>query len=278
MACCYGKAGQKPLGGHMQVDVLNPAQPRDLRVRMADGADDLKAAQHLRWQVFCQELGATVPSAEGELDVDPFDTACDHLLVEDMTSGAAVTVGTYRLLRHGVAREIGGFYSAGEFDLDPLLGAPQAGAGELLELGRSCVLPAYRNSGTIQLLWRGIASYLKRHSISAMFGCASFAGTDPDAHAEALSYLHYNHLAPREARVSALPEQFVDMARLPLGSFNPQVAARLLPPLIKGYLRLGATVGNGAVIDHAFNTTDVFVMLPVDAISSRYLERLGKAA
>jgi putative hemolysin len=262
----------------MPVDMLNPVQARDLRVRMAKGEADLRAAQHLRWKVFCEELGATVASGAGELDVDPFDPACDHLLVEDMTSGTAVTVGTYRLLRHGVARTIGGFYSAGEFDLEPLLASADARTGELLELGRSCVLPAYRNSGTIQLLWRGIAHYLQQHRIAAMFGCASFSGTDPDAHAEALSYLHFNHLAPRETRVVALPEQFVDMARLPIGSFNPQVAARLLPPLIKGYLRLGATVGHGAVIDHDFNTTDVFVMLPVDAISSRYLERLGKAA
>lgn len=262
----------------MQVDVLNPTQARDLRVRMANGDEDMKAAQHLRWQVFCQEMGAVTPSSADRLDVDPFDPACDHLLVEDISSGEAVTVGTYRLLRHSVARQIGGFYSAGEFDLGPLLAGADADAGELLELGRSCVLPAYRSSGTIQLLWRGIAGYLKQHRIAAMFGCASFAGTDPDAHAEALSYLHFNHLAPRDARVAALPEQCVDMARLPIGSFNPQVAARLLPPLIKGYLRLGATVGDGAVIDHAFNTTDVFVMLPVDAISSRYLERLSKAA
>lgn len=262
----------------MQVDVLNPAQTRELRVRLADCEADLKSAQHLRWKVFCEELGAITNSATGQLDVDPFDPACDHLLVEDMSSGSAVTVGTYRLLRHSIARKIGGFYSAGEFDLTPLLASADAQDGELLELGRSCVLPAYRSSGTIQLLWRGIAGYLKQHRIAAMFGCASFAGTDPDVHAEALSYLHFNHLAPRDARVSALPEQYVDMARLPIGSFNPQVAARLLPPLVKGYLRLGATVGDGAVIDHAFNTTDVFVMLPVDAISSRYLERLGKAA
>lgn len=262
----------------MQVDVPNSVPGRDLRVRLAACEMDLRAAQHLRWKVFCQELGANVAPASGERDIDPFDVACDHLLVEDVSSGTAITVGTYRLLRHGVARTIGGFYSAGEFDLQPLLDTADAQSGELLELGRSCVLPAYRNSGTIQLLWRGIAVYLKQHRIAAMFGCASFAGTDPDVHAEALSYLFYNHLAPREARVAAHPEQFVDMARLPLGSFNPQAAQRLLPPLIKGYLRLGATVGNGAVIDHAFNTTDVFIMLPVDAISSRYLERLGKAA
>lgn len=262
----------------MQIEAINPAQPRNLRVRMAQGADDLRAAQRLRWTVFCEELGAKLSSADGQLDIDPFDTACDHLLVEDVSDGDAICVGTYRLLRHSIARTIGGFYSAGEFDLDPLLATADGGSGELLELGRSCVLPAYRNSGTIQLLWRGIAGYLKQHRISAMFGCASFAGTDPDAHAEALSYLYYNHLAPRDARVTALSELHVDMARLPLGSFNPEVAARLLPPLVKGYLRLGATVGQGAVIDHDFNTTDVFVMLPVDAISSRYLERLGKAA
>lgn len=251
---------------------------RCLQVRLADSDADIRAAQALRWRVFCEERGAKVQGGDSGLDVDPFDAVCDHLLVEDMASGEAVTVGTYRLLRHSVAAAHGGFYSAGEFDLGPLLEASRGGDSELLELGRSCVLAPYRNSGTIQQLWRGIAAYLNQHRISAMFGCASFAGTDPDAHADALSYLHYNHLAPREKRVAALPGQYVDMARLPLGGFNAQQAARMLPPLIKGYLRLGATVGHGAVIDHDFNTVDVFVMLPVDAIAGRYLERLGRAA
>lgn len=262
----------------MQTNHVAPMPERALIVRLAETDADLNAVQSLRWRVFCEERGAVTPSSGGGLDADAFDRVCDHLLVEDIASGTPETVGTYRLLRHSVASAHDGFYSASEFDLAPLLHSSSDSGSELLELGRSCVLPPYRNSGTIQLLWRGIAAYLKMHSISAMFGCASFAGTNPDDHAEALSYLHYNHLAPRDLRVTALQHQFVDMARLPLGGFNPKQAARLLPPLVKGYIRLGATIGHGAVIDHEFNTTDVFVMLPVDAIAGRYMERLGKAA
>jgi putative hemolysin len=149
---------------------------------------------------------------------------------------------------------------------------------EYLELGRSCVAPAYRDAGTIQLLWRGIAGYLESHRISLMFGCASFPGTDPDEHAEALSYLFHNHLAPSDIRARALEHRHIEMARLPIGGYDARQAMRRLPPLIKGYLRVGAMVGDGAVIDEPFNTVDVFIVMPVAAISARYLGRFGAAA
>lgn len=246
---------------------------RMLSVRMAGDEADIAAAQRLRWDIFYGAMGAAGDTAAGR-DVDPYDPVCDHLLVEDHADGAARVVGTYRLLRRSVAERHAGFYTAGEFDL----GAVAQGDGELLELGRSCVAPHYRDAGTIQLLWRGIARYLADHGIDRMFGCASFPGTDPSTHAEALSYLYHNHLAPPALRGRALPGRHVEMAMLPVGGYDQRRAMRLLPPLIKGYLRVGAMVGDGAVVDRPFNTVDVFMVMPVEAIAARYLDRFGAAA
>jgi len=261
----------------MTISQFSGGPARALSVRLACDEADVAAAQELRWDVFCQERGAMIDSAGLCRDVDPFDAVCDHLLVEDSGSGAPKVVGTYRLLRESIARKHGGFYSGGEYCLDKLSGFAEP-ESELLELGRSCVAPAYRDAGTIQLLWRGIASYLELHRISLMFGCASFHGIEPADHADTLSYLYHNHLAPPHLRASALPERHVEMARLPIGGYDPRQAMRKLPPLIKGYLRVGAMVGDGAVIDAPFNTVDVFMVMPVAAISARYMGRFGAVA
>jgi putative hemolysin len=254
------------------ISLAEPARPRQLHVRLADCPADIAAAQQLRWDVFYGDMGAIAdPSGPAGRDADPYDAVCDHLLVEDHGR----VVGTYRLLRQSVAARHSGFYTAGEYAIAPMLAAAQ---GELLELGRSCVAPGYRDAGTIQLLWRGIARYLDAHGISRMFGCASFPGTDPTAHAQPLAYLFHNHLAPPAMRARALPERHVEMNLLPVGGYDPRQAMRMLPPLIKGYLRVGAMVGDGAVIDHQFNTVDVFLVVPVEAISARYLDRFGVAA
>ncbi|WP_408586350.1 GNAT family N-acetyltransferase [Novosphingobium sp.] len=246
---------------------------RNLSIRLASDAADLEAVQALRWQVFFAEMGAeAVTSAASFLDSDPYDPLCDHLLVTDTDdNGDVQVVGTYRLLRESVAARAGGFYSAGEFDIAALSG----GNGELLELGRSCVLPAYRTSATIALLWRGIADYIQRHGIGLMFGCASFPGTDPMAHAPALSWLHHHHLAPAWRRPRVLEGKGVAMDLLERGSYDERRAMFALPPLIKGYLRTGATFGDGAYIDHAFNTVDVCVVMPVEAIADRYAARFS---
>jgi len=258
------------------ISLAEPARPRQLRVRLADCPADIEAAQRLRWDIFYGDMGATPdPAGPAGLDVDPYDAVCDHLLVEDLGGDAPRTVGTYRLLRQSIADRHSGFYTAGEYAIAPMLASAR---GELLELGRSCVAPDYRDAGTIQLLWRGIARYLEAHGISRMFGCASFPGTDPAAHAAPLAYLHHNHLAPPAMRAHALPGRHVAMNRLPVGGYDPRQAMRMLPPLIKGYLRVGAMVGEGAVIDHQFNTVDVFLVVPVEAIAARYLGRFGAAA
>lgn len=249
---------------------------RQLTVRLATSAQDIEAAQRLRWQIFYEAMGAIPDGMAHGLDVDPYDEVCDHLLVEDQEEDCKHVIGTYRMLRQSVAEKNRGFYSADEYNLRPVIDSTCD--GELLELGRSCVAEDYRDAGTIQLLWGGIASYLRHYRIGAIFGCASFHGTNPDDHAEALSYLFHNHLAPSTIRVNALASRRVDMGMLPLGGYDQKNALRHLPPLIKGYLRVGAMVGDGAVIDHQFNTTDIFLVMPVAEISQRYLMRFGAAA
>ena len=250
-------------------------QTRTLSVRLASSDADIEAAQRLRWDVFFEDMGATPPAGQMGLDVDRYDPFCDHLLVEDSANGMPQLVGTYRLLRESVARGQQGFYSLGEYDLSRMSCARR---GEMLELGRSCVSPQYRDAGTIQLLWRGIGAYLQAHNINLMFGCASFHGVDPLAHAAPLSYLFHNHLAEQDLRARALDDRYVDMGMLPIGGYDQRQAMRMLPPLIKGYLRVGAKVGDGAVIDHEFNTVDVFMIMRVEQIAARYLQRFSDAA
>jgi putative hemolysin len=249
-----------------------------LRVRLATSGDDIDAAQALRYRVFYEGLGAR-PLSEmlhRRRDMDRFDDDCDHLLVLDQScGGGGLVVGTYRLLRRHAAARLGGFYSADEYDLALLLAQP----GEILELGRSCVDPTYRQRPVMQLLWSGIAAYVFHHDVALMFGCASLRGTDPDALTAPLSYLHYYHLAPPSLRPRAVSERYVDMRRLAIGEFDPGLALAALPPLIKGYLRLGGFVGDGAVIDEQFNTTDVCIVVKTDLITekySRHYERQSK--
>jgi putative hemolysin len=252
-----------------------------LQVRLAETPADIEAAQALRYRVFYQEMGAhpTIEMAMVRRDFDDFDAICDHLLVIDQAKGAGAdaVVGTYRLIRREAAVRHGRFYTANEYDISRLA----AYQGEILELGRSCVEAASRNRATMQLLWRGIAAYVFHYGIELMFGCASLPGTDPDALALPLSYLYHHHLAPPSLRARALPERFVDMNRLAQDEVDPASALPLLPPLIKGYLRLGGFVGDGAVIDHQFNTTDVCVLVKTDLVTEKYYrhyERRARAA
>jgi len=246
-----------------------------LEVRLAVSEAEVRAAQALRYQVFYEERGA-MPCARRaalERDFDDFDVVCDHLLVFDHGDDGARVVGTYRLLRQEVAMANGGFYSGREYDLGALITHSEGGR-QLLELGRSCVAPAWRNSGTISLLWRGIASYLQAHDIGHLFGCASLPGAEPLLHAAELSYLYHYHLAPPELRARSWADNYVDMNSVGAERIDAR-AARGLPALIKGYLRAGAMVGDGGFLDQQFNSVDVFVVMPVERITSRYAERFG---
>lgn len=255
-----------------------------LEVRLARGKREVRKAQRLRYQVFYKEGGA-IPDARTAFtrrDADRFDKFCDHLIVIDHAAQTRrgkirpKIVGAYRLMRDDMAKKAGGFYSESEYDVAPLL-ARHAGK-RALELGRSCVLAPYRGKRTIELLWRGLLAYVRAHDIDVMFGCASLHGANPLAHAQALSYLA--HYAPAEEawRVSAREELHTPMRMLARDAFDPRRARDALSPLIKGYLRVGARFGDGAVVDRKFNTTDVFVVMPVAEIDARYLEFFGGAS
>jgi len=249
-----------------------------LGTRLARDGDDIAAAQALRYQVFYDEMHA-VPDAEtaaSRRDIDPFDEVCEHLLVYDTDrgSGPDSIVATYRLLRGDAAKKHGRFYTAGEYDISPLARYQ----GEILELGRSCVDARYRGRPTMQLLWGAIAQFVFHHDISLMFGCASLHGVEPEALALPLSYLHHFHLAPEELRPHALPDLHVPMDILPSEDIDQKRALAELPPLVKGYLRLGGFVGEGAVVDHQFNTTDVCVVVKTDQVNDKYYRHYGRDA
>jgi len=242
----------------------------NLGLRLAESTAEVDAAQALRYRVFYDEMGAQADAATRAAlrDMDEFDAVADHLLVldHDLGDGPAAVVGTYRLIRRDGAAKLGRFYSEGEYDIATLAAYP----GEVMELGRSCVAAPYRTRGTLQLLWRGIAAYVFRHRIDLMFGCASLPGTDLELLAPQLSYLHANHLAPPALRPRALPDRYQAMDRMPLDAAETRAALFDLPPLIKGYLRLGGFVGDGAVIDAQFNTTDVCIVVKTELITEKY--------
>ena len=252
-----------------------------LEARLAVTKKDIRRAQKLRYKVFF-ENGPAVADARATLtkrDICPFDRLCDHLLVIDHDARHPFgrrrpkVVGTYRLLRQDIAEKHAGFYSAQEFDMAALIARhPHV---RFLELGRSCVLEDYRSKRTIELLWRGIATYLRHFNIGAMIGCASFEGTDPHQLALPLSFLHHHASSQGEWATHALRERFVSMDMMAKETLDLRQALDSLPTLIRGYVKMGAKFGTGAVIDHAFGTTDVLVILPVDAIDARYLEHFS---
>ncbi|WP_137135836.1 GNAT family N-acetyltransferase [Rhizobium sp. FKY42] len=269
----------KPATSLLPADVFG--RIGSMETRLARNSQEIQAAQSIRYRVFVEEMGATLSPEAMNLkrDFDIYDDFCDHLLVVDTAltgEPEEQIVGTYRLLRQDVALANGGFYSASEYEIAPLLARHPS--KRFMELGRSCVLPHYRTKRTVELLWQGNWAYALRHSIHAMFGCASFPGTSPESHALALSFLHHSVGAKGEWAVSAREELFNTMDLMPQEAINAKHALMSMPPLIKGYLRLGAMVGNGAVVDEAFNTTDVLIVLPIESISGRYINYYGADA
>jgi putative hemolysin len=253
-----------------------------LEIRLAKSARDVRRAQRLRYQVFYEEMAAT-PNARCKFlrrDIDAYDAVCDHLLVVDTSrldlrpgrKPRPMVVGTYRLLRQDQAGPLG-FYTQGEFDVAPLI-ARHPGK-RFLELGRSCVLEEYRTKKTVELLWHGIWAYVRHHRIDVMFGCASLEGVDPDALKGPLAFLHHHARSAGEWAARAHARHAVAMDRLPAEALDAKAALKALPPLLKGYLRLGARFGDGAVVDRQFGTTDVLVVLPISQIDARYVEYYG---
>jgi putative hemolysin len=246
------------------------AQASALEVRRAAREADLLGAQRLRYEVFVAELGGDGALVDHgrRLERDAFDPHYDHLVLVDPSRDEARldhVVGAYRLMPGERAPAAGGFYCAGEYDLGPL----EASGRRLLELGRSCIHPAYRGGPALFHLWQGLADYIREAGAEILFGVASFHGTDVHALAHPLAFLHHNHLAPEALRVRARPPHAVSMALMPREAVDRRAAARAIPALIKSYLRLGGFVGQGAWIDRPFNTTDVCLVMDVARIDER---------
>lgn len=256
--------------------ILRDIQAGDLSLRIAETEAEILAAQSLRYQVFYEEMSAqpTKDMAAQKRDFDAFDAVTDHLLVIDNSLGGGLesVVGTYRLMRRDGAAKTGRFYTADEFDISPLTNL----SGEILELGRSCVAAPYRSKRVMDMLWRGIAAYVSYYQIEVMFGCASIEGVNPETLALPLSYLHHYHLAPEALRTQAVDDRYVAMDRLSKSDFSPKAGIISVPPLIKGYIRLGGFIGDGAVIDPQFQTTDVCIIVKTDLITARYVNHYNR--
>lgn len=246
----------------------NTSDDESIYVRLAENTQEVREAQALRYQVFYEEYGAQADAEmiASKLDIDEYDAYADHLIVIDATGPKERIVGTYRMLLRTGAEEVGQFYSANEYDLSPIL----SNESSLLELGRSCVLAPYRTRPVLQLLWQGIADYITEHDIDLMFGCASLHSTDIKSISRPLSYLHHYHLAPEQLRPRALKGRYINMNIVPQEDINARRVFAELPPLIKGYLRAGSCIGDGAVIDEQFNTTDVFIIVQTHLLTDRY--------
>ncbi|WP_424833677.1 GNAT family N-acetyltransferase [Ruegeria sp.] len=242
-------------------------------IKLAETEAELRAAQRLRYDVFVHELGSggDMVDHDAGLERDQFDPYFDHMLAIDDATGEVV--GVYRLLPGERAVELGQFYSEDEYDLSVL---KQSGR-KLLELGRSCLHRDYRGGTAMYHLWNGLAAYVTERGIEVLFGVASFHGTDISALAQPLSMLHHNHLAPVDLRVRAQPGVFQSMNLVAPEDLDRRAAMVQVPALIKAYLRLGGFVGEGAFIDHAFNTTDVCLILDTARMNERQRRIYGGA-
>lgn len=261
----------------------SPVQVRagKLEIRLAITPQEIDAAQALRYQVFYEEMKAKPSDQARKLkrDFDRFDQFCDHLIILDNQSlenladqsplnPSPNVVATYRLMKREAAKKCGQFYSQDEYDISRLLAHP----GEIMELGRSCVAKPYRAGPAMQLLWRGIVEYVRFYQVQIMFGCASLPGTHLQELATQLSYLHHFHLAPPDLRAVAVANRYVDMNMISKEKIDVRTTLVNLPPLIKGYLRLGGFIGDGAVVDEQFNTTDVNVVVKTALVTTKYMK------
>jgi len=245
------------------------------QIALAESPDDIRSAQRLRYDVFVRELGGAGDMVDHDagLEKDRFDPFATHLLLRDVTRPSDdQVVGVYRLLTEERAKDVGQFYCEDEFDLSVL---KQSGK-RLLELGRSCLHPDYRGGTAMMHLWGALADYGRSENIDVMFGAASFHGTDINALAGPLSLLHHRHLAPPEMGVQATGANAISMDMLAEDQIDRVAAMRETPALIKAYLRLGGTVGQGAFVDHAFNTVDICLILAADAVSTLQGSIYGK--
>jgi putative hemolysin len=242
---------------HEQALLQAQRKPPHLSVSFARDEAEVREAQRLRYKIFAEEMGARLPNAESGLDQDLFDPFCEHLLVRD--NETLEVVGTYRLLTPEQARKVGSFYSQTEFDMTRIAHL----SSRMVEVGRSCVHPGYRSGATIALLWSGLSRFMQRHGYDYLIGCASIPMAD-GGHAAASIFRHIGmeHMSPVEWRV--FPRN-----RLPLEALDNTLNVPL-PPLLKGYMRLGCYVCGEPAWDPDFNTADLMLILPLALMNQRY--------
>lgn len=242
-------------------------------IKLVQTKSELKKAQALRYSVFYKEKKAkpTLPKKLIRLDYDKIDKFADHLIVIDKNTKNKI-VGTYRLIRGDVAELYGGYYSSTEFNLINIVNNYQN--KHILELGRSCVHQNYRNGTIMNLLWKAIAEYVKLYDIKVLIGCASFSGTDPIKYSEELTYLRDNFSLPANLSVESYDNNIYPAYKLNNNNnSNPLRTFAKLPPLIKGYLRVGGKVSDNFFVDYRFNTIDLFVVVSTDDIDTRYKKK-----
>lgn len=246
---------------------------RDFEVRLTRNKEERKQVRQLRYKVFVEEEGAGVTEEQKALgeEYDSYDRYAEYMAVFHQGR----VVGTYRIIDRNAAEKMGGFYTENEFNISKI----KKFHGNIAEMSRACVDPAYReNALVMRLLWAGLGEMIMRRKIEVLFGVASWVGTKPAKSAQAISYLYYNHLTPMRLRATVLPEKFAEgvnpklsrMNILPREFIDEADAKQEMTPLIKGYLRLGATFGKGVFVDTPFNSYDVFVMIETRKMSATY--------
>lgn len=246
---------------------------RDYEVRLTRNKEERRQVRQLRYNVFVEEEGAVATEEQKNLreEYDSYDRFAEYMAV--FHNGKIV--GTYRIIDRSAAEKMGGFYTESEFNISKI----KRYNANIAEMSRACVAKEYReNALVMRMLWAGLGEYVVRRKIMILFGVASWAGSKPVESAQAISYLYYNHLSPLSLRATVLPENFAEgvnpklsrMNILPREFVDESDARRQMTPLIKGYLRLGATFGKGVFIDKPFNSYDVFVMLQTKKIDAAY--------
>lgn len=240
----------------------NKKREQALIVRLAHTQEEIQAAQRLRHQVFSQEYGANFEVQIPGVDQDKYDQWCDHLIVVDESNGR--TVGTYRVLRPENAKLAGSFYSESEFDLSSL--APIR--HQIVEFGRACIDPHYRNGATLMMLWTGLSDIIRKHQYQYVLGCASVSLRDDGVTAAEV------WRSVRDLISQAAPYQVTPIYPYPVEHVNPNLPASI-PALIAGYLKLGVKVCGQPAWDPDFNTVDFPMLLTVSEMNPRYKQRLG---
>ena len=244
-------------------------------VKLAESRNEIKLAQKLRYKVFFSERihSPILNIGNFRRDSDKFDNYADHIIVKFRKSkfSKAKVIGTYRLLKQSVADKKSGFYSCDEFNLDNLLNSKIY--KNMLELSRSCISQKFRNKNVLKLMWNEIYRYINENNIDALFGTASFLDTNINKIEDQLIYLNNNYKMSENIKVNALTNYKVKVDYEKKIDINLKLVSRL-PTLIKAYLKFNATIGEGAVIDKKFKTTDVFVFLPIEEINKDYVNKI----